>query len=934
MKKLLKILSILVVVLIALLIAIPYLFKDDIIKQTESFINENVNARVEFEDVRFSMFKRFPDLNVGMNNMIVSGIGQFESDTLVRFESFDAEVDLFSVFGKNIAVEGVYLIQPRVHAKVAADSSVNWDITKPSGEVEEELPDTAAATTGYRVDLKTFRVEQGRVIYEDNTTNMRASLKNLDFELQGDLGADSSAMNLALSVEPVDFKMGAIQYLNQADAQFEAVIGANLAEGRYHLHDNRFTLNGLSLDFDGLVEMLENGRINTDIAFTADKTDFKSLLSLVPAIYMRDFRELETSGQLSLHGNVSGYYKDSILPSVDMNLQVENAMFSYPDLPRKAKNIAISLQTFFDGKQPDNTKVNLERFHIELAGSPFDASFHLMTPVSDPTVDGKIDGQIVLDNLADVVPMENSDLRGTVTSDLRLKGSLSMIERERYDAFQAEGTMNLKDFYFDTRDLPAPMTMNADMVFTPQYLNIKQLDAKIGESDLHFSGNLSNYLHYMLKDGVIRGDFKLSSNYLNTNRFLAEDEVKEVSDTGEVELSLFKVPERVDFKVASSFEHILYDKMDIRNARGTILVRGQKIYLDDFDMDLFDGQLAASGEYSTRDTTRPYVNFNLGVQDLQIENALQTFRIIDTIAPIIKRAKGDISMDLEYTSDLQHNMYPVMESITGFGELRSEKIRLQGSRSFGKVLSALKLTKSEEQSFENIRINFILREGKLIVKPFDVRFAGMDMTISGSQSYKKTMDYLIDMEIPRSAFGGAANQAFDNLVSVAASKGLDIDPGETVNVKANLKGEFSDPDVGLSFGKGSDSTSVKEQVKQTVKETIDKKKEKAEEQVQESAAQKAEEIIASAEKKAEKIRAEARKAAQKIQQEADKKAERILEEAEGKNFLVRQAAEKSAEKVRQEADKRAEQLINEADKKAENIIQQAREKVEKIKKEN
>ncbi|MFP4620117.1 MAG: AsmA-like C-terminal region-containing protein [Bacteroidales bacterium] len=930
MKKFLKILSIIIVVLIALMIAIPYFFKDDILKQTKSIINENLNARVEFEDVRLSMFKRFPNLNVGMSHLIVTGKGQFEQDTLVRFESLDAGVALFSIFRKNIAVKGVYLIKPRVHAKVATDGSVNWDIMKPSEEVEEEPADTGAASTDYRVDLETFRIEKGHIVFEDNTANMLASLQNLNFELRGDLGADSSEMSLNMDINPVNFKMGAVKYLNQANVQFESGVGANLAEGRYHIRDNRFSINGLSLNFDGLVEMLESDRINTDLTFGTNKADFKSLLSLVPAIYMHDFQDLETSGQLSLNGSVSGYYQDSILPSLDMNLQVQNAMFSYPDLPKKADNIAISLQTYFDGKKPDNTKVQLENFHIELAGSPFDASFNLRTPINDPTIDGEMDGKIVLDNLADVVPIEDSDLRGTINSDLKLKGSLSMIEQEDYDAFQADGTVTLESLFFDSKDLPAPVDMNANMVFTPQYLNMQQLDAKIGESDLHFSGNLSNYLHYVLKDGVLRGDFNFSSGYLNTNQFLTEGDVEKTPDTADVELSLFEVPERMDIKLASSFDHILYDRMNIRNAKGTILLREEKVYLDNFNMDLFDGHLAANGEYSTQDTAKPYVNFNLAMKNLQIENALKSFSMMDSIAPILKKAQGEISMDMEYMSNLQQNMYPVVESITGFGELRSEKISLQGSRSFGKVLSALELTKSEEQSFKDVRVNFILRDGKLIVKPFGVSFAGMDMNISGSQSFDKTMDYMIDMKIPRSAFGGAANQAFDNLVSLAASKGLNIDPGNTVNVKANLKGEFSDPGVSLSFGEGSEGTSVKDQVKQTAKETIERKKEEAEEKVRKATGEKAEEIIAIAREKEEKIKAEARKSAERIRQEADKKAERIMEEAEGKNFLVRQVAEKSAGKIRKEADKRAQQLINEADNKAEMIIRQAKKEAEKI----
>ena len=931
MKKLLRILFIVIIVLLAAMITLPTVFKDEILSKSKELINDNLRARVEFEDIRLSLFRRFPNMNVGIKDLSISGTGQFEKDTLIRFDSFDAELDLLSLFRKNIAVEGIYLIQPRLHAKVAADSAVNWDIMKATEETEAEVPDTGAAKIDYRVDLKTFKIEGGHILYEDALSGMQASLDNLNFELKGDLGADSSAIDLHLDIHPVDLQMGAIKYLNQSSVVFDAGIGANLEAGRYYIRDNVFSLNALALNFDGLIEMLEDGRINTDIKFATSKAGFKSLLSMVPAIYMQDFQDLNTSGQLSLQGAVSGYYKDSILPSLDMNLQVENAMFSYPDLPKKAEHIAISLQTYFDGQHPDNTKVNLEHFHIELAGSPFDASFLLMTPLSDPSINGNVKGTIVLDNLADVVPMEETDLKGTIHSDLKLKGSLSMIEQEKYDAFQAEGQVDMKDFYFSGKDLPASVNMDAALLFTPQYLNLKNMDARIGESDLHLSGKLSNYLSYMLQDGIIRGDFNFHSNYLNTNQFLTEGEVEETPDTTEkAELSLFEVPKNIDFKLTSTFDRILYDQMDIRKAKGTILVREEKVYLDGFGMDLFDGQLSANGEYSTQDKDNPYVNFKLGIEDLRIEDALKSFSILDSIAPIMKRAKGDISMDLEYISNLQPNMQPVMKSITGFGELRSDRIVLTGSGALEKILSKLKMDQSSEQGVKNIRVNFILREGNLIVKPFDVRLAGIEMTLSGSQSFDRTMDYMIDMEIPRSAFGGVASQALDNLMAQATSRGLSLDPGQQMQVKANIQGPFSDPLVSLGFGKQAGGPSVKEQVQESVRQVVDKKKQEVEQQVREKAGQKAEKIIEQAQDRAQKVKQEARNAARQIRREADAKADKIEQEAQGKNILVRKAAEKSAEKIRKEADNKADKLVQEADEKAEKIIKQAKEKAENI----
>jgi len=932
MKKFLRITVGIIVALIALMITIPFVFKDQLMEKSLEAINKQVDARVDVRDVRVSMFKRFPDLNVGLRGLTISGKDQFEKDTLVRFESFDAEVDLFSIFKKQMVLEGVYLVEPRVHAKVAADSAVNWDIMKaPEVEEEEEVPDTAAAPAGYRVNLQTFEISDGEIVFEDLTSNMTFAAGGLSFLMSGDLGADSSEIALQMHISPVDFKMGAIRYIKQAEVNFNAGIGANIQDGRYHIRDNRFSINGLELNFDGLITMNDAGRISPDISFATSKTSFKSLLSMVPAIYMQDFQELETSGNLALNGQVSGYYQDDIFPNVDINLKVEDAMFSYPDLPGKAENIQVSLQSYFDGKQPDNTRVDLEQFHIELAGSPFDATLSLRTPISNPTIDGTMKGQVVLGDLAEVIPMEETQLRGVIDSDLQFAGSMDMVEEERYNEFQAEGEVTLQDLYFSSPELPEAVTMNAEMMFTPQYLDLQNLSARIGESDLNFSGQLSNYLSYALEQGVLKGDFRLTSDYFNANQFLSREEEEAAADTAApTELTLFEVPARIDFKMDAQMKEILYGDMQITDARGTILVKEETVYLDDFGMGLFDGQMTASGEYTTRDTIRPYASFDMSVRDLQIKNALQTFRVMDSLAPILKRAEGDISLDLQYMSELQDNMMPDMQTIDGFGELTSQQIRLKGSRSLGKLLSALKLTESASERFEDIRVNFVIRQGKLIVKPFDVSLAGINMNISGSQSYDKSMDYNIDMKIPRAKFGSAANQLVQNLVDKAASKGVDIDPGQNVNMKAQVTGTFSEPKVALNMGKSEESGGIKQQVKEKVQDIVGEQKEKAEDKVREEASAKAQQIIQEAEERADRIMAEARKAAEKLRQEADRRASQVEQEAEGKNILVRKAAEKSAEKIRQQADKKANQLIKEARNQADSLLQKAEERAQQI----
>ncbi len=938
MKKILKIFLIVIVAIIVLMIAVPYLFKGEILKETKSVLNEKIEAQVEFSDLNLSLFKRFPNLNVGIEQLSISGKGQFEKDTLVQFESFDVAVDLFSVMSKNIEVKGVYLIKPKINAIVAKDSSANWDIMPPSEEkTEEEAEDTASKPTEYRIQLKHFQIKDAKITYNDQLSDMYAKLESLNFDLSGDFGADSTYLDVQMSINPVLVKMGAINYLKDASFKFDAGIGANIKEGKYHFLKNRLSLNELQLNFDGLVHLAENDKIITDAKFVTNKPSFKDLLSLVPAVYTKDFEQIETEGSLSLNGSISGFYRDDVLPNLDMNLLVEDAMISYPDFPKKIEDINLSLQTYFNGEDKDKTVVNLEKFHWKLGENPFDASFKLRTPMSDPAIQGNLDGKIDLSTFADVLPLEDTELRGIIQSNLFMKGKMSMIELEQYDQFNADGGIQLTDFYYSAPSVPVPVSItNADLQFSPQYVALNTFRSKFGESDLSASGKIENFLSYALKDGTIRGDFSVTSDYFNANEFLTEEEQEEaIEDTAGGELSVFEVPENIDFKLDSRFKQIVYDQMDITNAEGTILVKDQTVYLDDFNMNLFDGSMQADGEYSTRDTLKPQVSFDFALEKIRIENALKSFSVLDTLVPIMKNTEGDISLKMEYMSSLMPDMKPDVPTIKGFGSLSSDEIKLEGSQSLGKILQKLKLSKDKKQTFKNINIEFTIDDGRINVKPFDVKMGNIDMTVSGSQGIDQTMDYLVDMQLPKGKLGKAADEALNDLLSKVTSGDTDIETSSNINVAAKLTGKFSDPKVNLLFGRGEDGEekTVKEQVKDKVKDEIDKKKEEAKEKARAEAAKRAEQLVKEAEERAEKIRSQARKSAKKIREEADKKANRIEKEAEGKNIIVRKAAEKSAEEVRKEADKKAEQLIKEADKRAEQIVEQAKKKARKIKQE-
>jgi len=77
MKKALKIFGISLLVIIALLIAIPFAFQSQIKDHIKNYVNQNLNAHVEFSDLSLSLFKSFPEANVTLEDLSITNFAPF-----------------------------------------------------------------------------------------------------------------------------------------------------------------------------------------------------------------------------------------------------------------------------------------------------------------------------------------------------------------------------------------------------------------------------------------------------------------------------------------------------------------------------------------------------------------------------------------------------------------------------------------------------------------------------------------------------------------------------------------------------------------------------------------------------------------------------------------------------------------------------------------
>src|SRR5688572_9736567 len=131
--KILKWFGIVILIILVLAIALPFVFKDKIIAKVKNEANKSLNAKVDFGEYDVSIFRSFPNFNLTLNNLYLAGIDSFKNDTLINTKQLEVDLDLMSVIkGEKYQVNKIFLDQPRIHAKVLKSGKANWDITKPS----------------------------------------------------------------------------------------------------------------------------------------------------------------------------------------------------------------------------------------------------------------------------------------------------------------------------------------------------------------------------------------------------------------------------------------------------------------------------------------------------------------------------------------------------------------------------------------------------------------------------------------------------------------------------------------------------------------------------------------------------------------------------------------------------------------------------------
>ncbi|HYF30585.1 MAG TPA: AsmA-like C-terminal region-containing protein [Chitinophagaceae bacterium] len=819
LKKILKITGFTLLFLVALAFAAPFLFKGKIISLVKQEINSSINAKADFKDVSISFFRHFPKVSVALKGLEIVGTGEFEGDTLIAAKEIDASLDIMSMIrGSDYKIYAVAINEPRIHAIVHKNGNANWDIA---------IEDTATATpdataTPYKLNLQGYTISNGYVLYEDEAGNMSAEIINLDHEGSGDFTADLFTLHTATRAGEITFNYGGIPYLSRVNTSIDADIEVDNKTGKYSFSNGKLLLNQLELDIKGFFQM-DADKYNMDISFNAPSTDFKHILSLIPVVYQQDFAKVKTSGKAIFNGFVKGQYSETAMPAYQFNLDVADGFFQYPDLPKAVKNINLQMRVDNPDGITDHTVINIPKAHIEFNNEPFDFRLLVRNPISNLFVDAAAKGRLDLSTVTEFVKLEpGTRINGLLMADLAVNGLVSAIEQQRYDQFNASGNLNLSNFLYASKDYPDGVKLDKLLLsFNPRNVSITELRGQYLKTNFSADGTLNNLLGYALKDQPLDGSLNVKADKLNLNDWMG---VPADTTTQSAPAEPFAVPGNIRFVLNSNVDEVVYDKLTINGLSGSLQIADEMVKMNNIRGNALDGTMQINGFYSTRESKKkPDISLAYDVKGLDVQKTFYAFNTVQKLMPAGKFLAGKLSSQLHFTGKLGDNMMPDLNSLTGEGSLLLIEGFLKKFAPLDKLATTLNVKELEAISLKDVKNYIQFTNGKVLVKPFKLKVKDIDMEIGGMHGLDQSLEYLVNLKVPRAMMGEKGNQFVNNLATQVSNKGVPVKISDVVNLNVKIGGTLSNPQLKTDLKQSATNLAddLKQQAQDFAKQKID-----------------------------------------------------------------------------------------------------------------
>jgi len=816
MKKIFKYTTIFICIIFTILTIIPFLFKDKIKDNVISIINDNLNAKVNFKGIDFSILRNFPHASISITDISVVNKAPFEGDTLVYAGRIDAKMSIKEIFkssDKPMNIEGFSIKKALINIIFDENGLSNYDIAL-KNEKKSDISEKPEDKSNLKLSIQKYELENVRISYTDKSSKTKLVLDKINHKGTGDFTNNILDLHTHTSAF-TSLDINGVNYMKSVNFLLDAVLNLDLENYKFSFKENIAHINNLPLKFDGFMQL--NGEEQEyDINFNTTSSSFANALGLIPSAYSGNMKNINTSGEFSLKGWVKGILSDNKIPQFNIEMLSNKASVKYPNLPKSIQNISIDAKIINSTGEIKDTYLNLDKLSFKIDNDVFKIKAKAKDLTENILINANIDGIMNLANLSNAYPISlDQKLTGTIRINTELNMDMKSIEQKKYENIKAKGLLNLSNFTYETEELSKPLEISVmNLKFNPSHVDLDKFRADIGDSDLELHGILDNFYGFLFKKQVLKGEFDLKSNNIRISDLLTENSEsnqEKTNNTDEIKAEKkANIPDFLDCTININAKKVIYDNLNLENVSGKLTIKDKTLDIENLKTDIFEGNIKVNGNVSTK-PQKPTFNVNLDLKRIDIYQSFTQLKMLGKIAPIAGTVAGKISSKIKVSGNLHdEDLTPDLSSISGnlFGELSDTKVDKSKSKLLSNLDNNLDFIDLDKLNLDELKADLSFENGKVYIKPMDINYQDINIKLSGSHGFDEIINYNTTLNVPAKYFG----RDIEKLFAIADENEINK---TIIPISAKITGNFSSPII---------QTDINKVLENLYKQLINKKK--------------------------------------------------------------------------------------------------------------
>jgi AsmA protein len=504
--KLLKIGGTGIILFFIFLLLFPVFFKGKVNSLTQTWLNDQIETELKFAEMNLTFFRHFPALTVSLNEVLLKGREGFDTDTLLYTKDLSFGIDVISLFGDNIKVNGIFLDKASINIFRDTYGNANFDIFPVSDE--EELPVKEDKESNLEIEINKIQLNNSRFLYKDISLDFISLAEDFDYSGKGKLLEDIFELSSNMDIRSFSLRYEDIPYFAKKTINAKLITKINTESTALTFERNYLKINNLPVDFVGKLEFLPDGYDMNFILESVD-SDFKDMLSLIPEHLGPWLNETKVRGKGDLRASLQGLYlpNEDLMPNLLMNLRVNDGYLSHAGSSVPLKDFLINFDLTIPGLAIEKTQLNLDSIYFNLGEGYFKGHFNL-DGLESSKINSNLKMDIDLDLLDRAIGLLDYDLKGRLTGQLLMDGVFEEqqvsgnYKKPKYittsiPKFHLKS--NLTNGFFKWTELPEPIR---DISWD---LNVQAKD-----SIYQNMGIMLENLQFQVLDNTAKGHFKIA----------------------------------------------------------------------------------------------------------------------------------------------------------------------------------------------------------------------------------------------------------------------------------------------------------------------------------------------------------------------------------------------------------------------------------------